>query len=197
MNRSRIRLSQTCIAMLLAGSIMSPIAAHAQTDPGAAQPPTGETAGQVPEIIVTAQRREQRLQDVPLAISAIGAEQLADRGVTDIRQWRVLYLRCRSVAMRAMVASGYYRSADCRVRLCRSVSPRQSLSISMANICRSPTRRFSRLMTLSGLRFCATTGHPLRLATQQLARSTSLPGCQVTVSKAASTQAMAISIMCW
>lgn len=54
-------------------------AAHAQSDAT-----SGVAAVQDGEIVVTAQRREQRLQEVPLAISAIGAEQLSDRGVTDI-----------------------------------------------------------------------------------------------------------------
>lgn len=38
-------------------------------------------AGQASEIIVTAQRREQKLQDVPLAISALDGAQLSSRGV--------------------------------------------------------------------------------------------------------------------
>lgn len=36
------------------------------------------------EIIVTAQKREQSVQDVPLSVSAVGAEQLADQGVFDL-----------------------------------------------------------------------------------------------------------------
>lgn len=38
------------------------------------------------EIIVTATRREQQLSDVPLAVSAVGAETLARSGASDIRQ---------------------------------------------------------------------------------------------------------------
>ena len=36
------------------------------------------------EIIITAQRRAERLQDVPISITAIGGEELADRGVVDL-----------------------------------------------------------------------------------------------------------------
>lgn len=38
----------------------------------------------ITEIIVTAQRREENLQDVPISVSAFSAEQMAARGTTDI-----------------------------------------------------------------------------------------------------------------
>jgi outer membrane receptor protein involved in Fe transport len=36
------------------------------------------------EILVTAQRREQRLQDVPLSVTALSGDTLAERGINDI-----------------------------------------------------------------------------------------------------------------
>ena len=36
------------------------------------------------EIVVTAQKREQRLQDVPVAVSAISGEMIAAQGITRI-----------------------------------------------------------------------------------------------------------------
>lgn len=36
------------------------------------------------EVIVTAQKREQSLEDVPIAINALGAEELAQRGITSL-----------------------------------------------------------------------------------------------------------------
>src|SRR5690606_24927783 len=36
------------------------------------------------EVVVTAQKREERLQDVPVAVSAIGAEQLNSRGIQNV-----------------------------------------------------------------------------------------------------------------
>lgn len=57
--------------------------------PAAAQTPTAKpvpapSVGQQEEVIVTAQRREERLQDVPLSVTAITAAKLEARGLTDI-----------------------------------------------------------------------------------------------------------------
>ncbi|MCH7509836.1 MAG: TonB-dependent receptor [Proteobacteria bacterium] len=59
----------------------------------------GTAAGQTPpsadelvleEVIVTAQRREQNVQDVPLSVSAISASSLKDGGVLDISRLKLL-----------------------------------------------------------------------------------------------------------
>jgi len=42
------------------------------------------------EIIVTAQRREQNIQDIPLSVSAISASSLSDGGVLDISRLKLL-----------------------------------------------------------------------------------------------------------
>ncbi|MDB5448843.1 MAG: TonB-dependent receptor [Phenylobacterium sp.] len=51
--------------------------AHAQSQPSAAAP----ASSVVEEVVVTAQRREERLQDVPVAISAFSGEHLARTGI--------------------------------------------------------------------------------------------------------------------
>ena len=57
-------------------------AAAAETAAGVA---TGETTNaQVEEVVVTAQKREERLQDVPMSVNAATGEQMADRGVTQV-----------------------------------------------------------------------------------------------------------------
>lgn len=67
--------------LLLATSSISGLlasAAHAQSATEVEQEPTLE------EIVVTAQKREQPLQDVPVAVTALGADALREHGVTDI-----------------------------------------------------------------------------------------------------------------
>lgn len=58
-------------------------ASDAAAAAAAAQAATDEGYGD--EIVVTATRREQSAQDVPLAVSVVGGEQLKIAGVTDIR----------------------------------------------------------------------------------------------------------------
>jgi iron complex outermembrane recepter protein len=50
--------------------------------PGSAAAPTADTSGELVEIVVTAQRRAERLQDVPISVVALSAKSLAASGVT-------------------------------------------------------------------------------------------------------------------
>ncbi|NWG52597.1 MAG: TonB-dependent receptor [Hydrogenophilaceae bacterium] len=77
-NRRALPLGISCAALLASGAVWFAPSAWAQ---GA--PETEE------EIIVTAQRREEALQDVPLSVSAISAENLAVRGVDSLSDLRV------------------------------------------------------------------------------------------------------------
>jgi iron complex outermembrane recepter protein len=65
MNHSTVRIA-ACAAAATA-SVLLPLLARADTE--------------LEEIVVTAQRQVERLQDVPLAITALSASDLADRGV--------------------------------------------------------------------------------------------------------------------
>ena len=57
------------------------------TEQAAVEPEAQAVADAEPgEIIVTAQGRRQVLQDVPIAVTAIGGDEMKNSGVTDIRQ---------------------------------------------------------------------------------------------------------------
>lgn len=60
-------IQQNLIAMAIAG-VLTPLTAHAQID----------------EIVVTAEKREQSAQDVPIAISVFNAESLKEQGLTSL-----------------------------------------------------------------------------------------------------------------
>lgn len=66
---------------LLASAI--PMATALFATPAIAQDSPADEAG-IGEIIVTAQRREENLQDVPISVSAFGAEQIAKIGINDV-----------------------------------------------------------------------------------------------------------------
>jgi iron complex outermembrane recepter protein len=71
-------LAKTTAAALLAGAALQPAPARAQTAPGAAP------ADGLAEIVVTARRRAENLQDVPVAVTAISAAALEQQAVTSL-----------------------------------------------------------------------------------------------------------------
>lgn len=84
-NKAVIRVrSGTVPSAALALALLGQGAAQAQTAS------TNQTESRAPttnldEVIVTAQRREQRLTEVPMSIVALSSEQLFNRGVTDVQ----------------------------------------------------------------------------------------------------------------
>ena len=56
----------------------------------AATPVMAQEAGTVAELVVTAQKREQNLQDVPIVVTTLPQRQLQDAGVRDIKDLQVL-----------------------------------------------------------------------------------------------------------
>jgi iron complex outermembrane receptor protein len=87
-------LSVTCsVAALLAAFALPGSASAQDTPPDAtaeqtaqAESAAAEDDGTTEEIVVTAQFREQRLQDTPIAITAVNSETLEARGQTTINQ---------------------------------------------------------------------------------------------------------------
>src|SRR3546814_5966524 len=71
------RLSTVISATSALGLVAFATAAFAKEDPGASSDDAGE-------IIVTARRRDERLVDVPIAVTAISGDKLAKAGAIDI-----------------------------------------------------------------------------------------------------------------
>lgn len=81
------------IAALMAGTALLPAGAYAQESAAIADDQNAGATQQVSDasdpnsgdILVTAQRFQQRLQDVPISMSVIGAQELEARRVTDLK----------------------------------------------------------------------------------------------------------------
>jgi iron complex outermembrane receptor protein len=75
-------------SVLAAQDVQTPRAAEpGAAEPGAAAPASAETPGRpdnLADIVVTAQRRAESVQDIPLAVSAIGGDTLRTRAATDL-----------------------------------------------------------------------------------------------------------------
>jgi len=74
-------VTKTKLSLMLTAA---PMIALLLPAPAMAQHTAEEENAGIEEIIVTAQRREENLQDVPISVSAFTAEQMAARGTTDI-----------------------------------------------------------------------------------------------------------------
>ena len=77
------RRALLCSAAILASAL--PLAAAAQDVPATASEQADEET-QSGEIVVTARNREERLQEVPLAITALAGDDLAQAGVRNLRE---------------------------------------------------------------------------------------------------------------
>ena len=71
---------------LLCGIPALALLAGAWAPEAAAQTRSEEAAPSTGEIVVTAQKREEALSDVPLSVTAATAETLADYGITDVSE---------------------------------------------------------------------------------------------------------------
>ncbi len=80
------KFTLTCLATtaLTALAVMPQIAMAQTAAQTAPQTPTSETAATVEDVVVTADRRERRLQDVPSAITAVTGEQLDRQRIVDL-----------------------------------------------------------------------------------------------------------------
>src|ERR1700722_2609848 len=80
MTNRQVALGQGGALVLAIFGVLASAAGWAQ----AANPPV------LTEIVVTAQKREQNIQDVPISVIALSAQQLKDAGVTDIKNRQAL-----------------------------------------------------------------------------------------------------------
>jgi len=71
------------VALAMAAALATPLTAMAQEAP-AAPASAAPSAGGIAEIVVTAQKRAENVQDVPIAISAFTSSALQERAVADV-----------------------------------------------------------------------------------------------------------------
>lgn len=89
--QGRARAKRSLLARTAAAALVMPFSvtgALAQTavTPSPVQSQTADSEETVGDIIVTAQRRSERLQDVPIAVNVLDASQLGNSGISDIGQ---------------------------------------------------------------------------------------------------------------
>ncbi|MCS0612778.1 TonB-dependent receptor [Massilia kyonggiensis] len=83
LSKKKQQLIQRSAAALLVLSGGAAGAAHAQ-DAGAASGAVAAPEGNIEKVVVTARRREETLQDVPVSVTAFSADQLSKQAVPDV-----------------------------------------------------------------------------------------------------------------
>jgi iron complex outermembrane receptor protein len=78
-------LSQISMAALVAAIAATATPAFAQSAEPAQDQTVQEDAGETGEIVVTARRREERLQDVPVAVTVLGSESLGSANIFQVQ----------------------------------------------------------------------------------------------------------------
>jgi iron complex outermembrane receptor protein len=80
-----ISMRSAFLAALACSASLLPAAAYAQdeTAPAPQQDTTADEGAGLNDIVVTARRREERLQDVPIAVTAFTEEAIEQKGITD------------------------------------------------------------------------------------------------------------------
>lgn len=79
-------MAATRMKFIRTGTMWALMAGAAVAMPAFAQeaaPPAADEGGGISEIVVTAQKRAENIQDVPIAVTAVGGETLSDRHITD------------------------------------------------------------------------------------------------------------------
>ncbi|MDB5708144.1 MAG: TonB-dependent receptor [Sphingomonas bacterium] len=84
MTHSKAASWRKAAILLGSASLLAPVAAHAQARPAPRAPAQGDQADGVPDVIVTAQRREESLQRTPLAVTALGVDDLREKNITSL-----------------------------------------------------------------------------------------------------------------
>src|SRR5690606_8563604 len=84
-----IKMTWRSLACVTTAMCSLPAVAMAQTAAAPTQP-QAQAAISVDDIVVTARRREERLQDVPLAVTAVSPETLAPQNITTVSGLRTM-----------------------------------------------------------------------------------------------------------
>src|SRR3954468_3905378 len=82
LTKKKLKLLNRSAAALLALSGSTVGVAHAQDGAGASPAASADTS--VQKVVVTARRRQESLQDVPVSVTAFSADQLSKQGIPDI-----------------------------------------------------------------------------------------------------------------
>ncbi len=88
-SRVESRLLSSAVALTLGTLALAAMPARAQ-EPAESTAAGGHAAGTLEVIMVTAQRREENLQDVPIAVSVVSSEQLESRQITNLLNLKAL-----------------------------------------------------------------------------------------------------------